>query len=246
MMLLYWYTNTFLFCLCSHCPRGRVLFLRVLLYTQVLAASFGLFQPPAFRYFAVREQRSPCPAKRSGVHGPSSAAEGEEQCFTWGLKASLGLFLVVNPCFSGQDAVKCPGPAAAWLPEEPRYLVLALGVMVGDQQHQGSPSTLPLVAFGGTYGHCALAEDARPLLPPKQVPRHQKLSAARGCEVVCCGHFQHKRAPESTLKDGECRKSFLSGSLVLNLPKHCPLCEDRGHWEWGEHTDQWSNGDIFL
>lgn len=54
MMLLYWYTNTFLFCLCSHCPRGRVLFLRVLLYTQVLAASFGLFQPPAFRYFAVK------------------------------------------------------------------------------------------------------------------------------------------------------------------------------------------------
>lgn len=53
MMLLYWYMNTFLFCPCSYHPRGRVLFLRVLLYTKV-PVRFGLFQPPAFRYFVAK------------------------------------------------------------------------------------------------------------------------------------------------------------------------------------------------
>lgn len=44
-----------------------------------------------------------------------------------GLKASLCLFLVVNPCFSGQDAVKCPGAAAVCLPQEPMMPCPGLG-----------------------------------------------------------------------------------------------------------------------
>lgn len=42
-----------------------------------------------------------------------------------GLKASLCLFLVVNPWFSRQDAVKCPG--AVWLPQEPMMPCPGLG-----------------------------------------------------------------------------------------------------------------------
>lgn len=53
MMLLDRYTNTFLFCPCLHRPRGRVLFLRVLLYTQA-PARFGLFQPPALGYLVAK------------------------------------------------------------------------------------------------------------------------------------------------------------------------------------------------
>lgn len=60
------------------------------------------------------------------VHG-ASLGGGEDQYLTWGLKASLLLFLLVNPCFSGQGAVKCPGPAGVWLPEEPMMPCPAFG-----------------------------------------------------------------------------------------------------------------------
>lgn len=71
-------------------------------------------------------------------------------------------------------------------------LVLALGVMVGDQQHQGGlgglgrvvpihpPSSCLWWCWGCSHWHSALAEDARSLLPPQQIPCHQKMSAVRG------------------------------------------------------------------
>lgn len=93
MMPLYWYMNTFLFCPCSHHPRGRVLFLRVLLNTQV-PERFGLFQPPAFGFFVskVTKESLACqggvgsmvhPRQQERTSVPPGGLKAFLACFWW-------------------------------------------------------------------------------------------------------------------------------------------------------------------
>lgn len=67
MMLLYWYTNTFLFCLCLWLP-WRLCPCLLVLYIHRCQRGLGLFQPPCPQALTAKvtgklRVRSSCPGK---------------------------------------------------------------------------------------------------------------------------------------------------------------------------------------
>jgi len=117
MMLLYWYTNTFVFCLCLWLP-WRLCPCLLVLYIHRCQGGLGLFQPscPQALHCEGDGQENcgsgvPNLAGRSGVRGPSAGAGhcpaqglGGLWHLTWWLKPGF-LLLAFRRCRSGGESL---------------------------------------------------------------------------------------------------------------------------------------------
>lgn len=135
-----------------------------------------------------------------------------------------------------------------------------MGVVVGDQQHQGwlgrviplyPPSGCLWWHWGCPHWHCALTEDARSLLPPKQIPGHQNLSAARGRQVVCCGHFQQQTRSSEHSRGWGVQEELTEWKLSFEFAQTLPLVSGQrslgvGSTQTSVSLEQWRHLPLAL
>lgn len=199
MVPLYWYTNTFLFCLCLWLPR-RLRPCLLVLHIRRCREIWGSSSSPVLGHFTAKVTiRSSWSGKEK--RGPMVCPEGQEVGERWGLswlKCFLSRALQHcrnsgEPLLSGQDPRKCSGPAT-WMPEEPTMPWPGPGVVGGHQLRRGwlDRANLlhpPLAACGRTKVALAYTtEGAGSLPPPKRTPGPEELSSARGWQVISRGH----------------------------------------------------------
>lgn len=180
-MPLYWYTNPFLFCLCLWLPR-RLRPCLLVPHIHRCREVWGFSSPPVLGHFTAKVTIG---SSWSGKEkqGPAVCPQGQEVGEDWGL-VWLKCFLAHafqccrsggEPLLSGQDPMKCLGPAT-WIPEELTMPWPGPGVVGGHQLHQGWLGRAiflhpPLAACGCIKVALAcITEDAGSLLPPKRTP----------------------------------------------------------------------------